>query len=172
MTRFLTIIIILIFGLSCSTTIGPYTYEICVRNDAAISKIVSNEIIGIADTTVAFISGQVIDLKTKETLRFVNVILIDTKTKKVYGQSTDSLGQFSIMIPASNYDFKVNYIGYTPPIKSSVKLGTGEMREINIELGQSGDFVTYEIKSDNKLNRRQLNKKSEELKRSKIAISQ
>lgn len=164
MTRLLTISFVLTLALSCSTTKGPYTYEICVRHDADTSKIVSDEMIGIADTTVAFLSGQVIDLKTKETLRFANVSLKDVKTEKVYGQATDSLGYFSITVPASNYDFEVNYVSYSL-VKSDVKLGTGEMREMKIELGQGGAFVTHEIKSDKKLNRRQLNKKAEELKK-------
>lgn len=153
-------------GLSCSTTKGPFTYEICVRQDADKSKIVKNEMIGIADTTTAFLSGYVIDLETKETLFYASVILKDKKTEKVYGQATDSLGQFSITVPASNYDFEVNYVGYSP-IKKDLKLGTGEMREMDIELGQGGAFVTYEIKSEKKLNRRQLNKKAEELKKEK-----
>ncbi len=166
MTRFLTITIILNLGLSCSTTKGPFTYEICVRQDADTSVIVKNEMIGIADTTTAFLSGQVTDLKTKETLLYANVSLKDKKTEKVYGQATDSLGKFSITVPANDYEFKVNYVGYSS-IKQDLKLGTGEMREMDIELGQGGAYVTYEIKSDKKLNRRQLDKKAEELKKKK-----
>lgn len=166
MTRLLTTTIILILGLSCSTTKGPFTYEICVRQDADTSKIVKNEMIGIADTTTAFLSGQVIDLETKETLRYANVSLKDKKTEKVYGQATDSLGLFSITVPANDYEFEVNYVGYSS-IKQDLKLGTGEMREMDIELGQGSAFVTYEIKSEKKLNRRQLNIKAEELKKEK-----
>jgi hypothetical protein len=166
MTRFPTITIILILGLSCSTTKEPYTYEICVRQDADTSKIVRNEMIGIADTTTAFLSGQVIDFETKETLMYANVSLTDTKTEQVYGQATDSLGQFSITAPASIYEFEVNYVGYSS-IKQNLTLGTGEMREMKVGLGQASAFVTYEIKSDKKLNRRQLNKKAEELKKKK-----
>jgi|GEM_PF-6963749 len=166
MTRLLTIAIILTLGLSCSTTKGPFTYEICVRQDADTSKIVKNEMIGIADTTTAFLSGQVINLETKETLMYTNVSLKDTKTKQVYGQATDSLGQFSITVPANTYDFEVNYVGYSS-INQELKLGTGEMRELKIALGEGGAFVTYEIKSDKKLNRKQLDKKAEELKKEK-----
>lgn len=164
MTRLLTITIILTLGLSCSTTKKPFTYEICVRKAADTSKIVKNEMIGIADTTIAFLSGQVIDLETKETLFYANVSLKDKKTEKVYGQVTDSLGHFSIVVPSSDYKFEVNYVGYTS-IKQDLNLGTGEIREIDIELGQNGAFVTYEIKSKKKLNRKQLNKKAEELKK-------
>jgi hypothetical protein len=166
MTRLLTITIILTLGLSCSTTKEPFTYEICVRQDADTSMIVKNELIGIADTTTAFLSGQVINLETKETLWYANVSLKDKKTEQVYGQATDSLGQFSITVPANDYEFEVNYVGYSS-IKQDFKLGTGEMREMSIELGQGGAFVTYEIKSDKKLNRRQLDKKAKQLKKEK-----
>jgi hypothetical protein len=166
MTRLLTIAIILTLGLSCSTTKGPFTYQICVKQDADTSKIVKNEIIGITDTTTVFLSGQVIDLETKETLLYANVSLKDKKTEKIFGQATDSLGQFSIYVPANDYEFEVKYVGYSP-IQQDLKLGTGELREMDIELGEGGAFVTYEIKSEKKLNRRQLNKKAEELKKEK-----
>ena len=98
MKKILAITIILTLGLSCSTTKGPYTYEICVRQDAHTSKVVINEMISIADTTTAFLSGQVIDFETKKTLTYANVSLKDKETEKVYGQATDSLGQFSICL--------------------------------------------------------------------------
>jgi hypothetical protein len=166
MTKFLTITIILTLGLSCSTTKGPYTYEVCVRQAADTSYIVKNEMIGIADTTTAFLKGLIIDKDSKELLGFANVSLTDTTTNKIYGQSTDSLGQFSITLPADNYILRINYVGYQS-IKQEIELGTGEIREMNVELGQGDAFVTYEIKSEKKLNRRQLNKKAEELKKKK-----
>lgn len=166
MARLLTSTIILTLGLSCSTTKGLFIYEICVRQDAVPSKIVKKKMIGIADTVTALLSGQVIDLETKETLLYANVSLTDKKTEKVYGQATDSLGQFSITVPANDYEFEVNYVSYSS-IKQDLKLRTGEMKEMDIELGQGGAFVTYEIKSDKKMNRRQLDKKAEELKKKK-----
>jgi hypothetical protein len=68
MTKFLTITIILTLGLSCSTTKGPYTYEICVRQAADTSYIVKNEMIGIADTTSAFLKGQIMTRTQKNYL--------------------------------------------------------------------------------------------------------
>lgn len=122
--------------------------------------------IGIADTTTALFKGQIIDKDTKEMLVFANISLTDTTTNKIYGQSTDSLGQFSISLPADKYTLRINYVGYQR-VKQEIKLGTGEIREMNVELGQGDAFVIYEIKSDKKLNRRKLNKKAEELKKKK-----
>ena len=166
MTRILTIAIIMTFGLSCSTMKGPYAYEICVRQEADTSLILKNEMIGIADTTTAFFQGQIIDKDTKELLGFANVSLTDTTTNKIYGQATDSMGQFSITLPADNYILRINYVGYQS-IKQEVELGIGEIREMNVELGQGDAFVTYEVTSDKKLSRRQLRKKAEELKKKK-----
>lgn len=86
-----------------------------------------------------------------------------TTTNKIYGQATDSLGQFSFTLPADNYILRINYVGYQS-IKQEVELGTGEIREMNVELGQGDGFVTYEIPSYKKLNRKQLRKKAYELK--------
>ena len=103
MTRRLTILILILIGLGCSTTKGQYTYEICVQKPSDTSKIIKNEVIGIADTTVAFLSGQVIDKKTNETLLYVNFSLTNIETKKVYGIATKEKGEYSITVPAGNY---------------------------------------------------------------------
>ena len=166
MTRILTITFILLFGLSCSTTKGPYTYEICVKQAADTSLIVKNKMIGIADTTAAFFNGQVIDKDTKEFLGYVNVTLTHSTTKKIYGQSTDSLGQFTVALPADNYILRINYVGYQS-IKQKVELSTGEIREIMVEIGQGDAFVTYQIRNVKRLNRKQLNKKAEAVKKKK-----
>ncbi|WP_157454254.1 carboxypeptidase-like regulatory domain-containing protein [Crocinitomix catalasitica] len=163
MTRLLILIIILSVGLGCASIKGPYTYEICVPHEAAISRFLSNNMIGIADTTVAFLSGQTIDLKSNQAIRNVIISLDETTTREVYHQSTDSLGKFSMIVPAGEYIFDINHIGYSS-IKTVIKIGTGEMRDIIVELADGPAFVTYEIKSDKKLSQKQLNNKAEELK--------
>lgn len=162
MTRILTIATIFVFGLGCSTIKGPYTYEICVRQEADSSLIVKNEMIGIADTTAAFFKGQIVDKDTKELLGFANISLTNTTTNKIYGQSTDSLGQFSIALPAENFILRISYVGYQS-IKQEIALSKGEIRKLNVELGHGEAFVTYEIKSDNNLNSRRLSKRVQEL---------
>ncbi|MBW8051444.1 MAG: carboxypeptidase-like regulatory domain-containing protein [Cytophagales bacterium] len=166
MTRYLTITFIFLFGLGCSTTKGQYTYEVCVQKPSETSEIVKNENIGIADTIVAFLSGQIIGKGTNEPLAFANVILTNQSTGKKFGMATDTNGTYTITAPADEYEFQINYVGYST-FKNELKLGTGEIREIDVALGQGGAFVTYEIKSYKKLSRRQLNKKAEELKKEK-----
>lgn len=163
MTKLLTILPILISLLSCSTAKEPYTYEICVAQEADSSLVISDELIGIADTTIAVLSGQVFDLDTKETLHFARVILREAETDKSYGQITDSLGRFAITVPANDYKFEVRCVGYSS-INKDLTLGIGEMREMKIELGQGGSYVTYGIESEKRLSKRQIRKKAEELK--------
>ncbi len=164
MTRLIVISVFLIIGLNCSTVKAQYTYEICVQQDSETSEVIKNEIIGVADTTVAFLSGQVIDKETKEPLLYANVSLTDRNSKKVYGIATNKNGEYEIIAPAGNYLFVINYVGYSD-LTEKIIIGTGELRKIEVQLGQGGAFVTYEIKSDKKLNKRQLNKKAEELKK-------
>lgn len=124
MTRRLTILILILIGLGCSTTKGQYTYEICVQKPSDTSKIIKNEVIGIADTTVAFLSGQVIDKKTNEPLLYVNFSLTNIETKKVYGIATKEKGEYSITVPAGNYLLEVKYVGYsdlTKNLRASLK---------------------------------------------------
>ncbi len=161
--KLLIILPILISLISCSTAKGPYSYAICVAQEADSSLFISDELIGIADTTVAVLSGQVFDLDTKETLHFARVILKEAETDKSYGQITDSLGRFVITVPANEYEFEVRFIGRSS-IKKDLTLGTGEMREVKIELGQGGSYVTYGIESEKRLSKRQIRKKAEELK--------
>jgi len=164
MTRFLAISLIILFGLSCSTARGQYTYEVCVEHPSDTSRIVKNELLGIADTTVAFLSGQIVDNETNEPLCFANVILTNQRTNEKFGTATDENGTYTVTVPADQYELEINYIGYST-FQSELNLSTGELREIDVLLGQGGAFVTYEITSDKKLSQRQLKKRAEELKK-------
>lgn len=163
MTRILTILFILTIELGCSTTKGPYTYEICVEQEAKPSQIAKNEVIGKAGINKALLEGQIIEKDSKELLEFVNVSLTDTSTNKIYGQASDSIGEFSFFVPPGNYILRINFVGFQS-IKENLKIEIGDVRELKIELVQGDAFVTYEIKSDKKLSKRQLRKKAVELK--------
>ena len=160
--QFLMLLFLLTFCWSCAATKEPHTHFICVKQDGVPSQILRNEQVGIADTSVAFISGNVSDLVTSENISYAVVTFKDESTEKVYGQSTDTLGKFSIIIPAGSYTFKVFFVGYAE-INLDLTIRTGEMREINTGLGQDEAFVTYEINSPKKLNRRQLREEANKL---------
>lgn len=160
--QFLMLLFLLTFCWSCAATKEPHTYFICVKQDDVSGQVLKNENIGIADTTAALLIGNVSDLISSENLMYAAVSLKDSNTEKQYGQSTDSLGQFSIIIPAGSYTFKVFFVGYAE-INLDLTIRTGEMREINTGLGQDEAFVTYEINSPKKLNRRQLREEANKL---------
>lgn len=164
MTRVLTIAIIFIIGLSWSTAKEMYFYELCVPFDADSSKIVYDELIGISDSVSVYFSGQVIDMNSKKTCHGAVVSLIDIESGKPFGKFTDSLGQFSLIVPPGNYVFEVSFAGCTS-IKNNLILEKGEIRKMKIELGSGGGFATYEIKSEKKLNQKQLKKKYKKLKK-------
>lgn len=159
--KFTILCIFILIGFNFSILKAQYTYQICVKQPSDTSKIIKNEIIGFTDTTLAVLSGQVID-ETKKELQYVNVMLTNTKNKKIYGQSSNEKGEYEISIPPGKYLLKISYIGYSDLTKI-ITLKTGELRKIEIMLGQEAIYITYTIKSDKKLNKRQLKKKTQEL---------
>jgi hypothetical protein len=163
MIKFIVAIIILVLMQNCINNKGPYTYQVCTGKEARESIIIKNKIIGIVDTTIAFISGHIIDKNNLKPIKLASVILTKENSEKTFGIPTDSLGYFSINIPADNYNLEISSIGYNS-IKKNLSFGTGEIREIEVSLGESAAFVTYQITSDKKLNRRQLKKRSKQLK--------
>lgn len=162
--QFLLRLFLITLSWSCAATKEPHTYFICVKQDGVSGQVLKNENIGIADTTAALLIGNVSDLMSSEKLMYAAVSLKNSNTEKQYGQSTDSLGQFSIIAPAGSYTFRVFFVGYSE-INLNVSLGTGEMREIGIALGQDAAYVTYKIDSRKKLNRIQLRKAGKELQK-------
>jgi hypothetical protein len=150
-------------GQSCSLLKGPFYYEICIGKPADTSNIIRNVKIGIADTSLAFLSGQVIEKDTKEPILFCNVILTKTNSNEIYFVATDENGRYSIKIPSGDYNLKINYIGRLDII-SGLTLRNGEMREIDASIGHGASFVTYMIESTKRLNKKQLSEKTEQLR--------
>lgn len=54
------------------------------------------------------ISGEVLNSETGNPLQYVNIKVLNTNR----GTTTNSSGQFTIMLPAGNYDFKFSYVGF------------------------------------------------------------
>lgn len=154
--------ILLLFTFSCSTKKGPYTYEVCVIEKADSSFILKNEVLGIADTTIAFFYGRILDIESKEPIAYANVILTNTKEELIYGQITDSLGNYSISAIATDYEFSVKCVGYTS-FKKNIIFSTGEIRLIKVGLGYGSRYVTYEVQGNEKLSRKQYKKRRQEL---------
>ena len=118
------------------------------------SKVIKLKRTGIADTTVAFISGQIFGKDsidkgiTIDTLEYANVYVVDNVTGKVIGKATDLNGKFDFTVPSATYDLNVQYAAYNTLIIRNVFFGTGDVLELNAVLGQSGtadDSSEYKI---------------------------
>ena len=79
----------------------------------------------------ALIRGVVTDIKTKEPLGGVNVMLRGT----YYGAATNSNGEFVILdISPGSYDVSVQMIGYTVKLFSGIELKENERKKLDVGL--------------------------------------
>jgi hypothetical protein len=108
------------------------------------SKVLYLERVGIADTTIAIISGEISGKDSSEfgvttdILIGSSVYLTDKLTGEIYYQTTDLEGKYQIHVPASTYNFKVQYISYNTLIVRDVIFGTGDIVQFYAMLGQRG----------------------------------
>ena len=114
------------------------------------SKVLKFKTIGIKDTTIASISGQVFykDLSGKDTiigdLIGANVMFKETISNKIYGVSTDNEGKYLLKVPPSKYTIIVQYIGFNNLIIKNVSIQSGVIIKFSTVLGQGdGDTVYY-----------------------------
>lgn len=91
------------------------------------------------------LTGTIIDLKTKNPLPYVNVVIRDVNEKILTGGITDDAGKFSIKkIELGNNTVEIQYMGYKPYVRklefsnkiSAHKLGTVELEEDSELLGE------------------------------------
>jgi len=98
-----------------------------------VSFITVNKQIGIADTTISFLSGKIIENRTHKPIQYCKILLTNIKTNEKVGKITDFNGKFSFTVLADKYYISFNHFDYLT-IKDSIKLGMGELREINATL--------------------------------------
>lgn len=91
------------------------------------------------------LTGIIVDVKTKEPLPYVNVVIRDTNNKILTGGITDDAGKFMIRkIPRGINTVEIQYMGYKPYQRkldfsskiSAHKLGTVELEEDTELLGE------------------------------------
>lgn len=122
------------------------------------STITINEFYSIADTTVVGISGKIHgsyihEMDTiQEILELAQLKFTDIKTQTVFEKFTNSNGAYAITLPAATYEIEVNYVLFTPILVKNVRLGTGELFEFNVNLGQG--FNKEVFKALNRKDRR------------------
>ena len=133
------------------------TYLCGLTADTALpieSKILKFEQQGVADTTVAFIRGNISGIHIHgnesllEKLTLANFSATDKITDKTIGNVSDVNGNFSLILPATIYRFEIQFVGFNTLIFDNVKIGTGEIYEFNSLLGQGDSQTKYELKVD------------------------
>ncbi len=137
-------------------SVKKYEYEICVFKEAKPGHIIINRQRGIADTTVALVWGQV--LERAEPIQFVNVSFTDSQAQ-IKGAITDANGNYRIHLQKGTYIVKFQYIANNTITIDKLQLGTGQIQEINVDLGKGGGFFTYSISSEKPLTTKEFMKK-------------
>ena len=141
-------------------SVKKYEYEVCVYKKGKIGQVIKNQTIGIGDTTTAFIGGQVIE--KKEPVPFVNVSFTNSSGQKV-GTYTDNEGYYKIHLKKGNYVVSYKYIGYTEFKIEEVKLDSGQMQEIIVDLGTAQGYHSYLLSFKKPLSDKELKKLEKKL---------
>lgn len=99
----------------------------------------------------ATLNGSIIEKGTNEPLFGVNVIIhsaadSDDTNDVQLGTTSDFDGKYSIDLNPGNYTVVYNYIGFEE-IKKTVKLQAGEIKTINISLGQRAELISEVVVS-------------------------
>lgn len=90
-----------------------------------------------------FISGTVVDSKTRESIPFVNVALYQ-KNRIISNVSTDHDGKYNfVAIAAGIYYLKATFVGYHPVVTDTFLLKQDSLKVINITL--SSDYMELDV---------------------------
>jgi len=158
---FLILVTTFAYGqVSKKDSIKEYEYKICVYKKGRAGQIIKNQTIGIGDTTIAFVSGQVFE--TKEAVPFVNISFTNSSGQKV-GTITDNDGYYKINLKKDIYDISYQYLGNKEFNIKKIKLGSGQMQEIIIDLGIAPGYYNYLLSFKKPLSDKELKKLEKKL---------
>ncbi|MFN0188647.1 MAG: hypothetical protein ACKVQV_08095 [Bacteroidia bacterium] len=140
--QILSLLILSIAFANCSrkTTVTCGTGEF-MKKPSIESKVLLLQTVGIADTTIAFISGCVTGKDSSEkvtsidTLSFAAVSFINSKQDTVK-TTADLQGKFKSHLERGTYSIVFQIVGYNRLIIDKVNFGSGEIKELNVLLGQ------------------------------------
>ena len=100
--------------------------------------------IGIADTTLSFISGTIghcYIFKSKVVLDTVQANRIELKsieTHHVYRCFSDKKGIYHLYFPAGYYNITVTYLGFNTIVLENVNVISGEIKRLDVQLAYAG----------------------------------
>jgi hypothetical protein len=111
---------------------------VCKEVKGVKSKITDNKNIGVMDTVLFLVRGQITkrkDVEDNQDLKGINVNLKNINGGQIIGASTDENGNFQIWGDKGTYNLEVSYIGLDNLVIKKLKIGSGEIRLINAILG-------------------------------------
>ena len=151
-TAYLIFIFLVLLLTECSRK-QDYTCGIgALMNKPTIqSKILSLKTVGISDTITAFVSGKILgkdsmDKKvTIDTLIYSAITFINHEINDTIGTFTDINGKYQKHLQAGTYDIIIKYVGYVWLTIKNVSFGQGELKEIDVLLGQQGEIIDESV---------------------------
>jgi hypothetical protein len=111
---------------------------ICREVKGVNSKITDNKSIGVMDTVLFLVRGQITkrqDVEDNQNLKGINVTLRNVDGGQTIGASTDEKGNFQVWGDRGTYTLEISYIGLDKIIVKKLRIGSGEIRLINAVLG-------------------------------------
>lgn len=155
MKIYAVILLFLMIAFSCKTkrTCGGFINPVNIK-----SKVTSLKLIGIADTTIAYISGSVsgkCEKRDQETaVPGSAIVLTNKRTQKETATVSNDDGNYKLQLSAGDYDIAINGVSFNDIIILDVKIGTGYMIKLDVMLGNKGKNGTtsiYQMKEDRSL---------------------
>ena len=128
-----------------------------MSREPIVSEIVQITQLGIADTTIAYVTGTVVGKYKTDSSEYLDTLIgapvsfYDSESDLMIGEMTDRNGSYSFRLPPSSYDVHVSYIAHNELVIKDLKLASGEIIDLNLLLGQSGghrDSCVYALNED------------------------
>ncbi|TBW25630.1 carboxypeptidase-like regulatory domain-containing protein [Gramella sp. KN1008] len=144
MNNFIKLLSILFFILSVSCKTAKNYTEYSELEGFENGKVLRNEVVGFADSTLVKISGKIVNNNNEpQVLAEIQISKILKKQKQIW--QTDFNGQYQISLEPGIYDFSYRLAGMDTIKLNNLNLQKGELREIDISLGKAGTLTHYLI---------------------------
>lgn len=119
------------------------------QKDWVGSRITDLRTSGVIDTTLAFLRGCVTgtsirpDTTIMDTLSFAGVSYKPKVDIAGNGTMTDTVGRYALTLIAGTYDVAIDYPGFNTILIRNLALESGEIKELNVMLGQGYGTTEY-----------------------------
>ena len=146
---------LLIITLSCRTkqTCGGFLNPIHIK-----STVTELKLTGIADTTIAYISGITSGKYKKrykaEIMPSCIIKLVNKQSQAIFSTIAGDGGIYKLALSAGTYDIEVSGMSCNDIVIRDVKIGTGYMMKLDVILGNAGEnekTSIYQMKEDGSL---------------------